>query len=840
MKLQINLMFFVTVVGLLTNGCETPQDEIKLKAKAIHPEWRTDFSPSNCKALVNPPALFAPTKQGQQLRSHDFQLASDRNFKSVVAQVTDHEPSFFLPEKPLTKGSWYWRFRLAGEDWKGPFTFDIDESTRINDAPSGKEFVESIPDEHPRVLIRKARLADLRRELAGSDFAMRVKKNAEQYLDVVLAKKNWGGKFFKDGKRVFAPTKFPPNHPKSQPTGKIFTNGAYSLCMAYIVTGDKQYGEEAVRWGLQVAEFSPYVGQHDSFSSAFLLDTLAVVYDTCYGLLKNEQRIAMKMSLASWLDSYYRYYCNRLECRVLDAHAWQISMRCFLDAALAVKGHYPPADKYLKYFYNLWQARFPVQSTTDGGWHNGNYFAVNISTWISVAATFRKFTGYNYYQHPWFRNHAKWHLYRQPPGSASDGFGGDNYERDSRGVGTHSALWLKILDADLDCPLARWLAETASEAKGGKYDNDRWCRISEELPLKSCKPVVTPTELPQAELFRDVGVANMNLNILNPQENLMVSLRSDPWGNFGHNLCSQNAFTVVYQGEPLFVPFRHRHGGAKHAYMCYRHTRGHNSVLVEGNGQPISSDAYGWIPRFLHGEKISYVCGDASNAYDGTPSPQWFERVKKAGIKWTEQMGCESLQRFRRHLLFLRPSLIVIYDELEAEQPVRWDWLLHCRKTLNACGSVLTVDGTNATADIRASQPLKVEIQTKPLVAPFNVDRRGGKTPTVYKSRGSYAYVTPIQKSNTLRVLALIQVGEQSAVTKLNEGSFQIGAWLLKAEMDTSKPANLHIHNKQGTAKFTLKSKDTGESIIKEQVGNKTIVRKTADVLPLAARGLAK
>ena len=101
---------------------------------------------------------------------------------------------------------------------------------------------------------------------------------------------------------------------------------------------------------------------------------------------------------------------------------------------------------------------------------------------------------------------------------------------------------------------------------------------------------------------------------------------------------------------------------------------------------PISSKAFGWIPRFLDGEKITYACGDASNAYTGTPSPQWWDRVKEAGVDWQEQFGDNSLKRFRRHLLFLRPSLIVVYDELEASEPVRWDWMLHCRKTMETVG----------------------------------------------------------------------------------------------------------------------------------------------------------
>lgn len=35
------------------------------------------------------------------------------------------------------------------------------------------------------------------------------------------------------------------------------------------------------------------------------------------------------------------------------------------------------------------------------------------------------------------------------------------------------------------------------------------------------------------------------------------------------------------------------------------------------------------------------------------------------------------LKTYRRHLFLLHPDIVVIYDELEADKPVRWDWLLH-------------------------------------------------------------------------------------------------------------------------------------------------------------------
>jgi len=845
MKLQ-QLTYFYLIISWIT-GTTCPADrggEIHVDKIALYPEWRIEYYPNRSVVLMNPPALIVPSERDywkEPYIRHDFQLARDAEFKEVVAQVKGCKASFFIPSEPLQNGTWYWRVRINGGEWRGPFSFKMDDRIWRNEAPPSKEFVEGVTEERPRVLARKSRLQVLRRELKGSAMYKAFLKAADMYMGVELPEKEWGGKFYKNGKQVFRNKKFPPDHPKAQPTGRVFANASRSLSLAWLLTGDETYGREAVRWAVRVSTFEQFpketLGTHgyqDDFDYAALMDALVYAYDSCSELMNDRERNAIRKALIARADSYYRYFVNRLECRVIDNHAWQHTFRQFLEAAIALKGDIPMADEYLAYCYDVWRARHPVQSTFDGGWHNGKYFGVNVDTWIAVPVHFQKFTGHNFYDHPWYRNHIQWNMYRRPPGSAGDGFGGDGYETPAVGINGKQAAWLNVLDAELNSPLARWLASTAAPERPDKRYGMLWPRVSEGLPLKSGKPAEKPKSILQSKFFQDTGIVNMNRDILNPQNNLMVSLRSAPWGNFGHNLCSQNAFNVVYRGDSLFVPFRYRHGGGKHHFLCYRHTRGHNSILVNGKGQPISSEAFGWISRFLTGEKITYACGDASNAYDGTPSPQWWDRVKEAGIDWNEQFGEKSLKRFRRHLLFLRPSLIVIYDELEADKPVRWDWMLHCRKTMTAERNALMVKGI-AKVEFFASQPLEFDIRDEALVPPFNVDRRGGNSPEVYKSIGTHAYVTPKKKTKALRIVSLMQVGDIKPVEKGSDGSLSCGEWTIAPELDPANVAQLKIQNAAGTVSFVLKD-DTGASVLTEKVNGKMVRQSAVDELPLAAR----
>ena len=82
----------------------------------------------------------------------------------------------------------------------------------------------------------------------------------------------------------------------------------------------------------------------------------------------------------------------------------------------------------------------------------------------------------------------------------------------------------------------------------------------------------------------------------------------------------------------------------------------------------------------LNGENISYCLGDASNAYSGISEyPMWIKNFKAAQIEQSTQNGFGEtpLKTYRRPLFLLPPEIVVIYDKLEADKPVRWDWLLH-------------------------------------------------------------------------------------------------------------------------------------------------------------------
>ena len=163
-----------------------------------------------------------------------------------------------------------------------------------------------------------------------------------------------------------------------------------------------------------------------------------------------------------------------------------------------------------------------------------------------------------------------------------------------------------------------------------------------------------PAGLPPSKVFRGIGVAILNSTLLNAADNVQVRFKSSPFGSRSHGLDPQNSFTFTAYGEPLLVNnvYRDLYGSPFHKGLWS--TRAHNAVLVNGEGQkPRSPDAGGRIVSSSFQDGLDYVAGDGTIAYEG--------RLKRA---W-------------RHVLFVKPDLAVIVDDLEAPQPSTFQWMLH-------------------------------------------------------------------------------------------------------------------------------------------------------------------
>jgi hypothetical protein len=524
------------------------------------------------------------------------------------------------------------------------------------------------------------------------------------------------------------------------------------------------------------------------------MEAMALVYDCCYDRLDSGQRVLMRDAMMVRTAPWFENQMNNLESRVFNAHIWQHILQQTTEVALALQGEVPEADLWLAYVYELWQARVPLLGGEDGGWANGiNYFGTNFKTLLEMPTLFERDTSdTDFFSHPWYRNTIYYQIYAWPPGSASDGFG-DGVEGEGP-PSTSRAMFVGFLGERFEDPAALWYARQVAGDRplGSLLAPMLWIeRTLGETQATSPDPIL-PDNLPQARISRDVGIVSMHTDLATPAENLMLAFRASPYGSYNHMHADQNSFNLVFGGRRLFSGSGYYIGyGDEHFKGWYTHTRGHNSVMIDGRGQVRGANGYGRITRYLHGQQISYCAGDASNAY-----------------------GDAGLTRFRRHVAFLRPATIVIYDDLAADRAARWSWLLHSIHPIskNTDGSRLSTAGHTAQAqiDLFTSTDLQTTVsdQFDPPAVNWRDKTSGGKV--IQYPNQWHVTAEPTKSLKSARFLAVIRVAQGNKANSFDEpirgadGVIRTSAWRITAALDPARDASLLIERADGQAALAV------------------------------------
>ena len=156
-------------------------------------------------------------------------------------------------------------------------------------------------------------------------------------------------------------------------------------------------------------------------------------------------------------------------------------------------------------------------------------------------------------------------------------------------------------------------------------------------------------------MFHGIGVAALNSTLLDARAVVQVLFKSSPFVTQRHGHNAHNTFQVNAYGEALLTSctYRDLHGSKFH-YQYVHSTAAQNGVLVDGKGQiPHTPAPHGKIIAEKLTKEWDWVVGDATAAYGGR------------------------LKRYHRHVVLLKPDVVVIYDDLVAAQPATFQFMLH-------------------------------------------------------------------------------------------------------------------------------------------------------------------
>ena len=778
----------------------TAQQHASSMPSCVHENVRkTPYPQVHNQPYLNPVPLLVP----QEMKQSDylqFALSKEKDFSGNTTIVSKPVPwCMFNPHQILSSGTWYWRFRSVNKSgdtmqWSPTYSFRITDDIPQFVTPPFESLRKKMSEDRPRLYcFLEDSLAEARKNIYT---------HPEYNRMITSGREGLAADYSTDAQ--------PYRH-----VGAMVVH-CEKLHTAYLLLQRDVYANKIVqliRWLLpsQVTDRQ----LDNDFYAGDLAYLFACAYETCYDRFTPDERKQMEQVMLRVIAHYYKpRFLGDMENHIFNNHLWQFTFRRLLQTSLVLYGKYPEAREFFEYGYELWTCRAPATGfNRDGIWVNGTcYFSANAVTLYYMPSLFSHLSGADFFQHPWYKEVGKAMVYSWPPHARSVGFG-DGYEQMNDKPLIVRSAFAEFMAREKGDPYAAWYTSIDK-----RYEMDDEMRLYRMVRSQSKKAQAGfPVDEPKATWFRDCGEMIANSSMKDFQHNLCLSFHSSPFGSGSHTHSNQNAFNLHYRGVPVYGSTGYyMNFSDAHNLLSYRHTRAHNTLLVDGIGQPFSTKGYGNIVRMLGGEHISYALGDASHAYGGVSEyPMWEKNFANQNLQQSAENGFGEtpLTLYRRHIFLLHPDKVVIYDEMEAKKPVRWDWLLHSPVPFS-----ISEQGQNSKqsfqlltrnkekqftsmAQLFSEQDCAV-IQTDEYVTPPDTKKavRGEFFANQWHLTASFA------PSKRNRILTIIQVqpdGKQAAKIIRDGNHFQCGDWTVEAELNAGKPATLYISNSKNKAIFS-------------------------------------
>ena len=858
--MKATLTLFITILTLACPAYGQPNANIRLTDVMLMHEMRVSPSPADKDTVSDrfvsfqwpmPAELNAqcapldgaePTTKtiNKSKLSYRLRYAQDPKMKKGLVCVTTHYP-FYNPEKPLAPGTWYWQYAhmVNGKPaWSQVLQVTMGKNPDKFCPPSGKVFLSRIPKSHPRVLTTQAEWKNFITKSQNKVERQWYLEKADQVLITPMKQVT----DINTSQVKNLKTKMQINAYLTRESRRIIDaeeSNTEALIRAYVLTKDKKYADEAIKRVMTMADWDKDQNVKGDFNDATLLSLCSMAYDACHDQLTDSQKKVMLANVKEKGTDLFNRFNNYLENYIAENHIWQMTLRILTMAAISTYNELPEANTWADYCYNVWLARLPGLNK-DGGWHNGDsYFTVNTRTLIEVPYLYSKYTGFDFFSDPWYNNNVMYTIFQQPPFSKSGGNGSSH-----QNVTRPNSIRIGYLDA-----LARLTGNTYAadfvrrtlkvepnylkKALLAKPGDLAWFRLQCDKPLPEGPGL---TALPCGYVFPETGLASFMTNWDRVGSNAMWSFRSSPYGSTSHAIANQNAFNTFFGGKPIFYSSGHHIAFTDlYTMLCHRSTRAHNTILVNGMGQRIGTEGYGWIPRHYVSEKVGYVLGDASNAYGKVISPLWLQRGKQAEVPYTPENGWDDvpLTKFRRHIVNLgKTGYIFIYDELEASEPADYTFMLHTiaePMTVDKSDSrfvhVQGLSGRGGASDayIFSSGTLQTDT-TSQFFIPANNWLRADDKGNFKKYPNHYHFTAQTEKAKVYRFATVINTHALKHPAQspeiLSDGRIKAGGWLISVNLKESGAPSFFIRSTKEDVNITYKGQAT---LIKEN-GKETIL----------------
>jgi len=607
-----------------------------------------------------------------------------------------------LPDQVLPSGGYAWDVIALNEKGtdvarRGRQSFTILPGAAKLPWVDPKELLSRIPAEHSRILYPRADLAGIRATLSSS------------------RAKSWSAcKSAADRALSKGVPEFPKYHLIEDASTARLEYGRYfsyfrgyvdgalmDLSLAFLMSEQDKYARAAKKILLEIASW-PTNDDDVTSVSAKWGDEAGLSFSKCAhiaydwlapALNDKERKLIFNMCRERAWQTYRRLERRNYLTFPGESHNGRL-IAYLTDMSIAMAGETRDTETWLTYSLKAMLTFYPHWAGVDGGWAEGTPYGLWYNTfYIPAFESLCQLADYDLWQRPFFNNVRYFFFYCTANHGEIRPFG-DSAEGGGPGVrgGSGYAELMSFHAHRYNDPYVGWWVKQIPGYRGQKSGFGALLH-EDELPAK------VPTDLPNSRVFRSVGWAGLHSDITRPQSDTSLIFKSSPYGSVSHSHADQNAFAIMKAGTALAIPsgyYGPSYGKPHHAQWT-RSTKANNCVLVNGQGQKIRVADGGAIVDFKDAAGYSYVAGDATPAYAG------------------------KLNKWIRRILFLRPGLFLLLDEIEAPAPSRYQWMLHAFEKMDIDRTKVTSRRKAAALDVILACPQGLNLtQTDQFDTPYN------------------------------------------------------------------------------------------------------------------------
>jgi hypothetical protein len=621
-------------------------------------------------------------------RNFVLQISKDKEFKEIDICVKT-EMNMYTALAPFPEGTtYYWRVgsSLKGSEsveWSKVFNFTIPQDAQIWDRTILKN-----PNfgDHPRLLFRKGEYLNLK-ELAYDSpiFTEQMVQAAEE-----MVRHKWWDCWPRNDAEVDEFTK------SKSGSNKVLWNLTRKLtqtAFVYLVTEDEKYSNVIDIW-TRIAAYprggpaSPEGmgnGYAEAEDNTSITEYIALVYDWFYDKLTQQQRKIFETSL-EWRISAFMYdfrwggaiYTDGKDNPKLSPHSialggyghnWEGMLATF-PAAIVL---YEKSDIAKRYFH--WVANYLIavgEACSQGdGYGLGAHYSQSHMKWLIYQLLYlnKALPGLELRKNPLYHKYADFFIGLVPVGMTNSHFG--RLSQHGAGIMMRNEMFglLAYLLEDGEV-LSNW--EAIKETHYLPVWR-QWIHVA--APLQISEDLKPAHSTKKTYLHPLTGY--VMAHAFNPSEKIAYE------EGVGVIFCAKPSRTDEYNNDNTFQMYAYgqnlNFGGHSGDENPYGHqTIAHNTIMVDGIGQGNTEDSErnGFRSLLLaYKEDSGYVywMGDATNTY-----PKKISEEKLKGWAAVTQIAIDSnaigergvpkLERFRRHMLFMRDKYLLIFDDLKTEK----------------------------------------------------------------------------------------------------------------------------------------------------------------------------